>query len=56
MKKMKPYKLTSNAVLYRVKTAAQVDQTLVDSVDWPKNKIMLGFDFKQMPLVAGKPL
>jgi hypothetical protein len=55
MKKMKPYKITSNAALYRVKDAGQVNQELVDSVDWPKSKVMLGFDFKQLPLVAGKP-
>jgi hypothetical protein len=50
MKALKPFKVTATGPLYRVKTASQVNQKLVDSVEWRKEHYLLGFDFKLLPL------
>jgi hypothetical protein len=55
MKKLKPYKITKNAVLYRVKTAAGVDRSAFAAAEWPADKPLLCFDFKSFKLNPAKP-
>lgn len=55
MDPIKSYKIVKNAILYRVKTPAQVTQKLVSTVQWPADKQMLCFDFKSVKLNPAKP-
>ncbi|MHB9138693.1 MAG: hypothetical protein ACYC4Q_04730 [Victivallaceae bacterium] len=55
MKKLKPYKITKTAILYRVKTAAGVDRRMFAAAEWPADKSLLCFDFKSIKLNPAKP-
>ena len=55
MKKLKPYKITKNAILYRVKTAAGVDRRAFAAAEWPADKPLLCFSFKSFKLNPAKP-
>lgn len=55
MKKIKPFKVTKSGPLYRVKKTSQVDQKLIDSVEWPSDQRLLSFDFKPVRMPS-KPI
>lgn len=55
MKKLKPFKVTKSGPLYRVKRPSQVDQELIESVEWRKDHRLLSFDFKPVR-VPSKPI
>jgi hypothetical protein len=56
MKALKPIKITPRGDWYRVKSPADINQKLLDSVDWPKDKPYLNFIFPKQKVSAAKPL
>ena len=56
MKALKPIKITASGDWYRVKGPADVNQKLLDSIDWPKNKPYLNFVFPKKKFNVAKPL
>jgi hypothetical protein len=56
MKTLKPLAVTPRGDWYRVKGPADIDQKLLDSIDWPKDKPYLNFVFPKQKLSAAKPL
>jgi len=56
MKELKPIKVTARGDWYRVKGPADVNQKLVDSIDWPKDKPYLNFVFPKQKISAAKPI
>lgn len=56
MKILRPLKVTPRGDWYRVKSPADVNQKLLDSIDWPKDKPYLNFLFPKQKISAAKPL
>ncbi len=52
---MKPYKITKNAILYRVKNIAGVNDSAFRAAQWPADKPLLCFDFKSVKLAPARP-
>jgi len=55
MKKLKPYNVAPDGLLYKVRKLSEVSQKLIDVVGWDEKHIRIGFDFKPMPLPAKPP-
>lgn len=56
MKILRPLKVTTRGDWYRVKSAADVNQKLLDSIYWPKDKPYLNFVFPEQKISVAKPL
>ncbi len=56
MEIMKPFKVTPRGDWYRIKGPAELDQKLLDSINWPKEKPFINFVFAPQKMDAAKVL
>jgi hypothetical protein len=56
MKTLKPVKVTPRGDWYRVNNPSDIDQKLLDSINWPEDKPYLNFIFPKQKMSAAKPL